>query len=95
MERKVWARCMGGKFCKHQPGECTADPEYQAMIRKPETHDLTTVAPIDWQARATAAEAREAKLREALQVVVNAPLSGWTIAQAYARKALQENQNVG
>lgn len=30
-------RCMGGKFCTHAPGTCTADPEYQAAIPKKET----------------------------------------------------------
>jgi hypothetical protein len=35
-----WKRCMGGKFCTHQPGECTADPAYQAMIPKPSDADL-------------------------------------------------------
>jgi len=32
----VWIRCMGGRFCDHAPGTCTADPAYQAMIRKAE-----------------------------------------------------------
>lgn len=39
-------------------------------------------------ARTEAAEAENARLREALQVCADAPLSGWTIAQGYARKAL-------
>lgn len=29
---KPLARCMGGSFCHHLPGECTADPAYQAEI---------------------------------------------------------------
>ena len=39
-------------------------------------------------ARIEAAEARVKVLEEALQVCANAPLSGWTIAQGYARQAL-------
>lgn len=41
---KPLARCMGGRYCSHQPGECTADPAYQAQIAKdratPPTDDL-------------------------------------------------------
>jgi len=46
----------------------------------------------DWMARATAAEAENAMLREALRQCAEAPLSGWTIAQGIARAALEENQ---
>lgn len=38
--------------------------------------------------RAEAAEAENARLREALQYCAEAPLSGWTIAQGYARQLL-------
>lgn len=33
MENKARIKCMGGSFCKHQPGECTADPDFQATLK--------------------------------------------------------------
>lgn len=43
---------------------------------------------VNEHARAEAAEAENARLRAALQFCTEAPLSGWTIAQGYARQAL-------
>lgn len=50
MRGKALARCMGGSHCKHQPGECTADPAYQATIihREPEEIPGTLTTILDW-----------------------------------------------
>jgi len=66
-------------------------------ISNAQTITVTSAPPIDWQARATAAEAREAKLREALQVI-----EAYLYATAFgsnehqiANAALQETTDVG
>lgn len=42
---RAWIRCMGGRFCQHTPGTCTADPEYQAAIASnPTITETETVA---------------------------------------------------
>ena len=41
---------MGGRFCHHRPGQCTADPAYQAEIaarRRPAEVQRPSVEPID------------------------------------------------
>jgi len=70
-----------------------------------QTITVSSAPPIDWQARATAAEAREAKLREALRFYADrkgyaptGPSKHFPLADDegnVARQTLQETTNVG
>jgi hypothetical protein len=64
-----------------------------------QTITVSSAPSIDWQARATAAEAREVKLREVLRWIaemtdVEADFDGFA-ARTKARQALQETTDVG
>ena len=70
------------------------DPEhihgYDVSKNSPEGVSLTVSDLTALLAALEAAEAKLAKAVEALDYCINAPFSGWTIAQGYARAILAE-----